>query len=178
VRGIKNNFSQPYFTFWDHVCGTYLDPARFHLTPAELAARVDASTEKPNSAAKQQEQQPAETEEVINQAGVVSNGDTSSNDDETGFEAVAAAMYAANAKYKTTAPKAPKAARTEAAEAEEPVKVPAADEDVAAVITATPARTPARRSRVDKQSIGVATPVTGGPTTRSRARAAAAVPQE
>jgi hypothetical protein len=40
VRGIKSNFSQPYFTFWDHVCGTYLDPAQFHLTPAQLAAQV------------------------------------------------------------------------------------------------------------------------------------------
>lgn len=24
--GIKKNFSQPYFTFWDRLCGTYMDP--------------------------------------------------------------------------------------------------------------------------------------------------------
>jgi sphinganine C4-monooxygenase len=32
IRGIKKNFSQPFFTFWDVICGTYLDPADFHLT--------------------------------------------------------------------------------------------------------------------------------------------------
>ncbi|KAJ9520676.1 hypothetical protein QJQ45_007535 [Haematococcus lacustris] len=42
IRGIKKNFSQPYFTFWDHLCGTYLDPSQFHLTQQELNSKVDA----------------------------------------------------------------------------------------------------------------------------------------
>lgn len=32
IRGIKMNFSQPFFTFWDHLCGTYLDPTSFHYS--------------------------------------------------------------------------------------------------------------------------------------------------
>jgi sphinganine C4-monooxygenase len=29
VHGIKTNYSQPFFTFWDKVMGTYMDPAKF-----------------------------------------------------------------------------------------------------------------------------------------------------
>lgn len=27
LKGIKKNFSQPFFTYWDHLLGTYMDPA-------------------------------------------------------------------------------------------------------------------------------------------------------
>lgn len=37
IRGIKKNFSQPFFTYWDHLCGTYLDPAEFHLTQVPVS---------------------------------------------------------------------------------------------------------------------------------------------
>uniref|UniRef100_A0A7S0RXB2 Fatty acid hydroxylase domain-containing protein n=1 Tax=Chlamydomonas leiostraca TaxID=1034604 RepID=A0A7S0RXB2_9CHLO len=46
IRGIKKNFSQPFFTFWDVLCGTYLDPTDFHLSQAELDAKVDADVSK------------------------------------------------------------------------------------------------------------------------------------
>lgn len=38
IRGIKKNFSQPFFTWWDVACGTFLDPAEYHMSPAELKA--------------------------------------------------------------------------------------------------------------------------------------------
>lgn len=28
-RGFKKNYSQPFFTFWDRVFGTYVDPKEF-----------------------------------------------------------------------------------------------------------------------------------------------------
>mmetsp|Transcript_36470 Transcript_36470/g.91423 ORF Transcript_36470/g.91423 Transcript_36470/m.91423 type:complete len:263 (+) Transcript_36470:34-822(+) len=34
TRGIKHNFSQPFFTFWDGLCGTQWDPAEFHSKAA------------------------------------------------------------------------------------------------------------------------------------------------
>lgn len=36
IRYIKKNFSQPFFTFWDVLCGTYLEPTQFHLSQAQL----------------------------------------------------------------------------------------------------------------------------------------------
>jgi sphinganine C4-monooxygenase len=36
VKGIKRNFSQPFFTHWDWLLGTFMDPHGFHLTAAEL----------------------------------------------------------------------------------------------------------------------------------------------
>lgn len=41
IRGIKKNFSQPFFTHWDRLLGTYVDPATFHVPAAEVAAKFD-----------------------------------------------------------------------------------------------------------------------------------------
>ncbi|BFZ53273.1 Sphingolipid C4-hydroxylase sur2 [Savitreella phatthalungensis] len=38
--GIKKNFSQPYFTFWDKLCGTYMDPME---TPRALRLAKEAN---------------------------------------------------------------------------------------------------------------------------------------
>lgn len=38
--GIKKNFSQPYFTFWDKLCGTYMDPMQ---TPRALRLAKEAN---------------------------------------------------------------------------------------------------------------------------------------
>ena len=38
--GIKKNFSQPYFTFWDKICGTYMDPME---TPRALRLAKEAN---------------------------------------------------------------------------------------------------------------------------------------
>ncbi|EFJ50749.1 hypothetical protein VOLCADRAFT_57952 [Volvox carteri f. nagariensis] len=37
VRGIKMNFSQPFFTHWDWLLDTFLDPAGMHVTVKEQA---------------------------------------------------------------------------------------------------------------------------------------------
>ena len=42
TRYIKRNFSQPFFTHWDWLLGTFMDPADVHLQPAEVAANVKA----------------------------------------------------------------------------------------------------------------------------------------
>lgn len=51
IRGIKKNFSQPYFTHWDMLMGTYLDPTEFHLSQKELSDKVDKETAKAAAAA-------------------------------------------------------------------------------------------------------------------------------
>lgn len=38
--GIKKNFSQPYFTFWDKLCGTYMDPME---TPRAMRLAKEAN---------------------------------------------------------------------------------------------------------------------------------------
>ncbi|GLC44166.1 hypothetical protein PLESTB_000901000 [Pleodorina starrii] len=40
IRGIKMNFSQPFFTHWDWLLGTFLDPAGMHLTEKEQEQRA------------------------------------------------------------------------------------------------------------------------------------------
>lgn len=42
TRYIKRNFSQPFFTHWDWLLGTFTDPADVHLRPDEVAANVKA----------------------------------------------------------------------------------------------------------------------------------------
>lgn len=41
-RGFRKNYSQPFFTFWDKIMGTYMDPAEIHggkpFCPAKAAA--------------------------------------------------------------------------------------------------------------------------------------------
>ncbi|PNW86970.1 hypothetical protein CHLRE_02g103500v5 [Chlamydomonas reinhardtii] len=48
VRGIKMNFSQPFFTHWDWLLGTFMDPNGIHLTVEELKAQQEekAKTQK------------------------------------------------------------------------------------------------------------------------------------
>ncbi len=52
IRGIKKNFSQPYFIHWDVLCGTFLDPKQFHMTQKEIDA--DLATHAPQSAVESQ----------------------------------------------------------------------------------------------------------------------------
>jgi hypothetical protein len=131
---------------------------------------------KASSAVEQQEQVPHEKEHVIKQAGLAGSSRASSGTDEDTVAAAASTNgSSAVTEVQHSAPKA-------AAEAVDPSRgtFAAGDEDATAVITAAVASTPARRSRAaDRPSIGLmATPVTGGPTTRSRARAAAAMSLE
>ncbi len=41
-RYIKRNFSQPFFTHWDWMLGSFTDPAAFHHTVAEMDEKVKA----------------------------------------------------------------------------------------------------------------------------------------
>lgn len=42
IRYIKTNFSQPFFTHWDWLLGTFVDPADVHLSQEELDRRLAA----------------------------------------------------------------------------------------------------------------------------------------
>jgi len=39
LSGIKANYSQPYFVFWDRVMSTYIDPHQFQAMKAKRAAK-------------------------------------------------------------------------------------------------------------------------------------------
>jgi sphinganine C4-monooxygenase len=44
-RGFRKNYSQPFFTFWDKLLGTYMDPAEIHngrFSPAKGEAAGEA----------------------------------------------------------------------------------------------------------------------------------------
>ncbi|GLI58660.1 hypothetical protein VaNZ11_000402 [Volvox africanus] len=46
VRGIKMNFSQPFFTHWDWLLSTFLDPAGMHFTVEEQAKKQEGRLHK------------------------------------------------------------------------------------------------------------------------------------
>jgi sphinganine C4-monooxygenase len=46
LRGFRKNYSQPYFTHWDWLLGTYLDPADLHKAAARKPAARPADTKK------------------------------------------------------------------------------------------------------------------------------------
>mmetsp|Transcript_5029 Transcript_5029/g.10892 ORF Transcript_5029/g.10892 Transcript_5029/m.10892 type:complete len:296 (+) Transcript_5029:260-1147(+) len=44
VKYIKKNYSQPYFTIWDIIMGSYMDPEGFHYNPQELSEQSSKDT--------------------------------------------------------------------------------------------------------------------------------------
>lgn len=66
VRYIKKNFSQPFFTHWDWLLGTFVDPAEVHLSKQEVADRVNQKgAAKPLSDAGSGDEQEVQEEQVV-----------------------------------------------------------------------------------------------------------------